>query len=149
MKTVTSMFVAFSLLVAVPVFASVDINLVGGTVTVEQGKSYNEPGYSAFSTTDGDVTGQVQSYAPATNVPGDYFVEYEVTDSALDYAYAARQFTVVAPAAGQMFFCSGPMAPGWTVGLVNGGCPVAEKPVYKAPVLTKNANGTFTLSAVR
>lgn len=102
-------------------FASVSIDLSGGPVTVSQGHSYNEPGYSAFSTVDGDITGSVNVSVPDTSLPGVFQVGYDVADSALDTATAFRTLTVVG-GGGTMPFCSGPLAPGWHMGVDGGGC---------------------------
>jgi len=102
-------------------FAAVDINLVGGSVSVQQGSSYSEPGYSAFSTVDGDVTGNVAVSNPGTGAVGTFLVGYSVTDSNLDTATAFRSLTVTGGSS-VMPYCSGPMAPGWRAGVAGGGC---------------------------
>lgn len=116
---------AFSVLGAVLVpslaFASVGITLTGGTVTVQQGASYQEPGYSANSTVDGDITGAVSVSGITTATPGSHTITYSVTDSALDSATAFRSLEVIG-SGGAMPYCSGPNAPGWQVGVDGGGC---------------------------
>lgn len=54
--------------------------------------------------------------------------------------------SVFGPAGIGMIWCSGPLAPGWTVGLPHGGCPVLLIPVYSPSVQTKNADGSYTLT---
>lgn len=124
MKKLLGFAVAASLLVPALAFASVDITLSGGTVTISQGQSYSEPGYSAFSTVDGDVTGLVGVSGVDTSV-GSHTITYEVTDSALDSASVSR--TLIVQGGGSVMpFCSGPMAPGWQIGVAGGGCGGTE-----------------------
>lgn len=101
-------------------FASVGITLTGGSVTIQSGQSYVEPGYSALSTFDGDVSGSVLVSGIDTSV-GSHTITYGVTDSNLDSATAFRTLTV-ASVGSLMPFCSGPMAPGWQQGVAGGGC---------------------------
>lgn len=112
-----------SVLAFAPMFAlaSVNIDLSGGAVSVTRGSSYVEPGYSALSTIDGDVTGNVSVTNPGTGTVGKFTILYSVTDSALDTATASRDLTVMGGGSG-MIFCSGPMAPGWNTSLPDGGC---------------------------
>lgn len=112
--------IAGLLLAPMLAFASVGITLTGGNVTVSQGQTYNEPGYSAFSTFDGNITSNVAVSGVDTSV-GSHTISYNVTDSNLDSASAFRTLTVLSSGS-LMPFCSGPMAPGWNVGLSGGGC---------------------------
>jgi hypothetical protein len=121
MKKIIGALTVLSVLVPSLAFASVNISLVGGGVTVPQGQTFVEPGFSAFSTLDGDVTGQVAVTNPGTSQVGDFTVGYFVTDSNNDSASAARDLTVTGGAG--MIPCSGPMAYGWNVSLPGGGCP--------------------------
>lgn len=119
-----------ALVLPLSAFASVSISLTGGAVTVTQGSSYTEPGYSANSSVDGNITSSVNVSNPGTNSVGTFSVGYSVTDSALDTATASRSLTVVADnGGGGMIFCSGPSAPGWRVDLPGGGCP-GQKGTY-------------------
>lgn len=103
--------------------ASVSISLSGGAVTLSSGQNYSEPGYSAFSTVDGNVTSSVNVTGGVNaSQPGTYVIGYSVTDSALDSDFASRLVTVEGIGGGDMPFCSGPMAPGWNVSLPDGGC---------------------------
>lgn len=106
-----------------PLFAlaSVDLTLNGGSVTVRQGAAYNEPGFTANSTVDGNITNLVSVSNPGTGSSGTFSVNYAVTDSALDSAFASRTL-IVQSSDSLMPFCSGPMAPGWHVGVAGGGC---------------------------
>lgn len=103
----------------------VSITLSGpNPVTVNQGQSYNEPGFSANSTVDGNITGSVVSSRVDTSHAGNTSVNYFVTDSLFNTASASRSVTVMGGGGG-LIFCSGPMAPGYRVDLPNGGCPQA------------------------
>lgn len=102
-------------------FADVGITLFGGNVIVTQGHAYSEPGYSAFSTVDGDLTSNVSVTGTDTSTLGTHTIGYSVTDSALDSAFASRSITVIGGGS-VMPYCSGPMAPGWRVDLPGGGC---------------------------
>ena len=124
MKKTLGFLVGLSLLVPGLAFASVGITLSGGSVTISQGTSYNEPGYSALSTTDGDVTSLV-SVSGISAAVGSHTITYSVTDSALDSATAFRTLTVQGGGS-VMPFCSGPMAPGWQIGVAGGGCGGTE-----------------------
>ncbi len=119
MHKLLGLAVGLSLLVPSLAFASVGITLQGGAVTVQQGHSYQEPGYSAFSSVDGDITGLV-GVSGFSSAVGTHTLTYSVTDSALDSAFAFRSVTIMG--GGEMPFCSGPMAPGWQSGVDGGGC---------------------------
>lgn len=73
-----------------------EIRLYGDTnLTIVQGSSYNEPGYSAWDLGDGDVTKQIQITGSVnTLVPGSYMITYTVTDSNGNEANATRIITV-------------------------------------------------------
>lgn len=132
MKKVISIVSALVLFAPFAAFASVGITLQGGSVTVPQGQSYVEPGYSAFSTVDGDITNQVVVSNPGTSQVGDFTVGYSVTDSDSDSASAFRDLTITqSNSGGDMLFCSGSMAPGWHVDEVGGGCG-STKTFYQA-----------------
>ncbi len=120
MKKLLALATVGMLLAPTLALASVNINLTGGNVTVRQGQGFSEPGYSANSTVDGDVTGLVSVTGVDTSV-GSHTISYNVTDSALDSATASRTFTVVSEGS-LMPYCSGPSAPGWQMGLDGGGC---------------------------
>ncbi len=126
MKYLASLALALTL-VAFPAasFAAVDITLFGANpVTMFYGQSYSEPGYSANSTVDGDITGSV-SIAGVNGSVGTHTITYSVTDSALDTALAFRTLRVFS-SEGTPIWCSGPTAPGWQNGLVGGGCGGTE-----------------------
>lgn len=137
MKKFIAAFSVVSVLVPSLAFASVSITLTGGAVTVSQGHGYSEPGYSANSTVDGDITGLVNVSVPDFSLPGTYTVGYSVMDSVLDGVSAGR--TVTVRGGGEMPFCSNPFAPGWNVNLPNGGCGGTSSYVaYEQPT----GNGT-------
>lgn len=73
----------FFVLPAATFAAGPTITLFGGSsITLSPGFSYVEPGYSAFDTTDGDLTSSVAvSNGVNVNQPGHYSVGYSVTDS--------------------------------------------------------------------
>lgn len=121
MKKILTAVISAAVLVPMFAFASVDINLLGGSVTVVRGTSYVEPGYSANSTVDGNITGNVSVTNPGTLVPGSFLITYNVTDSVLDSATASRGLTVLGSGGG-MIFCSGPLAPGWNTSVPDGNC---------------------------
>ena len=121
MKKTLATLVAVLSISPFAVFADVSIGLVGGSVTVRAGSSYVEPGYSAFSTVDGDVTSLVSVTGIDTSTVGKSTIWYSVTDSALDTANAYRSLNVVGGGSA-MPYCSGPLAPGWVNGIPGGGC---------------------------
>lgn len=128
-KIVVSAVAALALFVAPLAFAAAapasvaTITLVGGSVSVTQNTPFVDPGFSAFSTTDGDITSSVLISPVDTGVPGDTSRDYSVTDSTGATADETRDITVVsAPTGGALLYCSGPEAPGYTVGVMGGGC---------------------------
>lgn len=148
MKKLLGVLAVSSMLIPSLAFASVGITLDGGSVRVQAGTPYFEPGYSALSTDDGDVTNLVIASAVNTNILGDTTRSYDVTDSVLSTASAFRNITVYA-SGGTMLWCSNEMAPGWTVGLPNGGCPPKPAPVYLPTATVREANGSYTFGIVR
>lgn len=103
MKKSLSIIVALVIALApFSAFASVGITLAGGPVTLYAGQSYVEPGYSALSTTDGDVTGLVTASSVNTSVAGNTSRTYSVTDSALDSDTQTRVITVIGASAGPL-----------------------------------------------
>lgn len=125
MKKLIGFMVLSGILVPSLALASVDITLNGSNPFEVTSTSYNEPGYTANSTVDGDVTSSVTSSGlQRTSVGNVYTVNYSVTDSALSTTNASR--TVVFNTGGSMPYCSGPMAPGWQVGVNGGGCSRAS-----------------------
>lgn len=113
--------------------ASVSLTLQGGGVTVEAGRGYQEPGYTALSSVDGNITNLVSVSSPGTSLVGHFSIGYSVTDSTLTSASASRELTVTG-GGGTMPWCSGPMAPGWRVDLPNGGCGGDSHVQYFAPL---------------
>ncbi len=60
-------------------------------ITLTQGDSFTDPGYSATDAGDGDVTDSVEvQNSVDTSAPGDYTVTYSVADSAGNAASAVR-----------------------------------------------------------
>lgn len=58
------------------------ITLVGSAVTINQGDSYIEPGYSATDDNDGVITGNVVVTGSVnSSLPGVYTIRYNVTNS--------------------------------------------------------------------
>lgn len=125
MKKLVGSLIILGVLVPSLAFASVDITLQGSNPTEVQGASYVEPGYTANSTVDGNITSSVVSSGLQRTTTGNvYTVDYSVVDSALSTASASR--TVIFSTGGTMPYCSGPMAPGWQTGVVDGGCSRAS-----------------------
>lgn len=126
MKKLIGSIVVLGFLVPMFAFASVNITLNGSNPVEVTGNSYNEPGYSANSTVDGNITSSVvTSGLIRSATQGNlYTVNYSVTDSALSTASASR--TIIFSTGGGMPYCSGPMAPGWQVGVSGGGCSRAS-----------------------
>lgn len=122
MKKIVGFILSATLVVPSLAFASVGITLTGGDVVVTAGKTFVEPGYSAFSSYDGDITNSVTVSGVNTTVVGSHTVNYSVTDSNSDSAYASRNLTVVGGGNGGQIYCSSPTAPGWNVSLPDGGC---------------------------
>lgn len=72
------------------------ITLTGGSVSFQQGSSYQEPGYSASDAVDGDLTSFVSVINNIlANVPGSYHVNYSVTNSASETTDATRSVEVI------------------------------------------------------
>lgn len=58
------------------------ITLIGNGVTINQGDTFVEPGYTATDETDGDITANVVvTGAVDTNIAGTYTLRYNVTNS--------------------------------------------------------------------
>lgn len=115
MKIFAAAVVVTSLLAPTMALASVNISLSGfNPTTVNSRSSFVEPGYSAFSSVDGDITGAVvvSDFASSRT--------YSVTDSTLESAFSSRG--IVISAGSVMPYCSGPQAPGWQIGVDGGGC---------------------------
>ncbi len=74
------------------------ITLSGGnSLSLNQGDSYKDPGYSAKDAVDGTVTNQVKvSGSVDTGKPGTYRITYKVTDKAGNEASAVRTVIVKA-----------------------------------------------------
>ena len=69
------------------------------TMLVEQGSAFVEPGYTAISDIDGDITDRVTVAGSVDiNAPGVYKLEYRVTDTAGNTVAATRSVEVAAPA---------------------------------------------------
>ena len=122
--TLISAVLAFSFLIPAAAFAdsTVSISLLGANPqTVYAGNSYVEPGFTAVSSTDGDITDSVIASFVNMSVPGWTDRQYIVTDSTGADASADRSIDVLGTG-GAMPFCSGPSAPGWNVSLPGGGC---------------------------
>lgn len=131
MKKFIAVLAGVSLLLPALALADVSIDLSGGNVIVQQGQSYTEPGYSANSTVDGDITSDVSVSNPGTSAAGSFTITYAVTDSTWTSAFASRGLTVVA-GGGTEPYCSSPTAPGWRSGLADGGCGGAKMHVVPA-----------------
>lgn len=123
MKNIFAAAALSALMFAAPFMASasVGISLVGGSVLVQQYSPFVEPGFSAFSTTDGDVTADVSASSVNTSVAGNAVRYYSVTDSDELTATAQRSITIIGASATQTW-CSSPTAPGYNVSLPHGGC---------------------------
>lgn len=127
MKKIFGLITAAALF-ALPVaaFADTSITLSGANPqTVSQGSVYIDPGYSAFSTVDGDITSSVITSSVDTSVSGTTERDYSVTDSTGDSASAVRSIDV-SGGGDTMPYCSSPSAPGWNVSLPDGGCGGSE-----------------------
>jgi len=71
------------------------ISLVGGNMTIEEGGTFVEPGYSATDNVDGDLTNSVTVTGSVdTSVPGTYLRTYSVTDAAGNTGTATRTVVV-------------------------------------------------------
>lgn len=78
------------------------ITLVGGDMSVPQGKPFTDPGYKATDNRDGTITANVVAtwVGPAvdTSVPGEYYRAYTVADAAGNVCQpTSRVVTVSAP----------------------------------------------------
>jgi hypothetical protein len=123
MRKITSLFAVLLVLGPVAAFADANITLIGSNPDhVYTGHSYIDPGYSAFSTVDGDITKSVVTSLVNTANGGWTTRSYSVTDSEGIEATASRRIEVRGSSSGTMPYCSGPMAPGWRIGEIGGGC---------------------------
>jgi hypothetical protein len=121
-KLISGLALAAVLVSPVFAFADVSITLYGlNPDTVQQGTIYVDPGYSALSTVDGDLTSSVVTSPVDTDQAGTVSEDYSVTDSTGDTADALRTINVQG-SGGTVPYCSGPLAPGWNVSLPGGGC---------------------------
>ena len=67
-------------------------------VTITQGNSYNEPGYTATDNCDGDITSRVTVTGTVdVNTPGTYTLQYSVTDSYNNTTTVTRTVRINAP----------------------------------------------------
>ncbi len=81
------------------------------TVTVVQGQSYVEPGYSATDILEGDLTDAVGvSGTVDTAIPGDYLLTYTVTDGAGNSSVDTRTVRVVSNAVPRVDLSVDPIA---------------------------------------
>jgi hypothetical protein len=75
------------------------ITLTGGDVSIAEGDTWAEPGFTASDNLDGNITGSVTITGSVnTAVPGQYVLTYSVTDSADNTGTATRTVTVTADA---------------------------------------------------
>lgn len=130
MKKIFSALFVVALFAPTLAFASVGITLNGANPqTVIAGQTYVDPGFSALSTVNGDVTANVSASTVNTAVAGNTSRTYSVSDidntdplnPVTSTATATRDITVMGTG-GSLLFCSGPEAPGYTVGVMGGGC---------------------------
>ena len=123
MKKIVGVLALSLSLVPALAFASVGITLSGGNPdSVRVGTTYSDPGYSANSSFDGDITGSVSFSGVNTSVRGTTVRTYTVTDSNGDTATASRTVLVWGDGGSTQPYCSGPTAPGWRTDLPGGGC---------------------------
>ncbi len=81
-KTILSVATALTIMLPVAAFAAPVITLNGGSVSVQQGNSYNEPGYSATDSIDGNLTSSVViGGSVLTFSAGLYTLSYDVSNS--------------------------------------------------------------------
>lgn len=125
-----------ALVFAGPALASADVSITlngANPVTLTAGSPFVEPGFTAFSTVDGDISSQVSETPVNTSTVGDSTVNYSVTDSALDTATASRGVVVTSNGGGGLIYCSGPMAPGYVAGTPGGGCGSPDYVPFNGP----------------
>lgn len=85
-----------------------EISLIGGNVTVVQGLSFTEPGFTAIDNYDGVITNQVRVSGNVNiNVVGNYVLTYTVSDSSDNEARVTRTVTVREPVAPRISFTIG------------------------------------------
>lgn len=85
------------------------ISLTGGSVSVECGEPYSEPGFSASDVEDGNLTGSVVVGDASVNmsVTGIYVITYNVTDSSGNTAGQATRAVTVEDTAGPTIVLNG------------------------------------------
>lgn len=141
MNKITGVLIGLLLFPAVS-FASVNVTLQGANPdSVRINQVYVDPGYNAFSSTDGDITGDVNYTDTHTNTG--FERNYSVTDSNLDTANASRNILVIANGGDGMPWCSGPLAPGYNVSLPHGGCYMPLVVTHKV-INIHNPDGSWT-----
>ena len=65
-------------------------------ITLKQGETYTEPGYTAIDNVDGDITNKVVTTGTVNvNVPGTYTLTYTSTDAAGNTSSATRTIRVI------------------------------------------------------
>lgn len=103
------------------------ITLTGGNVSIAQGSSWSEPGYSAIDNADGDisVTGVVVTGSVDTSIEGNYVLTYTATDAAGNSSSTTRTVTVTP------FVPSDSEPP--VISLVGGNVTVGEGDVWVDP----------------
>ena len=71
------------------------LTLVNPRMTMSQGATYVEPGYTAIDNVDGDITDLVETFDIDTSILGTHALFYYVTDSSGNTAMAVRVVYVV------------------------------------------------------
>ena len=71
------------------------LTLVNPRMTISQGSTYVEPGYTAIDNADGDITDLVETFDIDTSILGTHALFYFVTDSSGNTAMAVRVVYVV------------------------------------------------------
>lgn len=120
------------------------ISLTGGNMSIVEGTTWVEPGYSAIDNADGDisVTGVVITGTVNTNVPGVYTLTYTATDAAGNSASTTRTVTVTA------FVPGDTQAP--SISLIGGNRTLNEGDIWLEPgySATDNVDGNITGSVI-
>lgn len=116
----------------------------GGSISPSGSVSVSSGGNQSFSigAMDGYHISDVSVDGLSVGTPGSFEFDNVTADHSINVSAAGN-------GGGSLLWCSGPSAPGWTVGLPNGGCGVPAAPVYLPTATVLEANGSYTFGVVR
>ncbi len=116
----------------------------GGSISPAGAVSVTSGGTQSFSigASSGMHVSDVTVDGSSVGTPGSYEFDNVTADHSINVSALGN-------GGGSLLWCSGPSAPGWTVGLPNGGCGFPEAPVYLPTQTVHNEDGSYTFGIVR